>query len=61
MMMTDLEKCSTYKREGDRCTIKCKLGLWEVSGPCGLQLIKEAMHYFEQYKSDGEYFEILGG
>ena len=56
---TDLEKCTTYKRYGDRCEIKCKLGLWSVSGPFGLQLINEAERYFRQYKSDGEYDKLL--
>ena len=59
--MTDMEKCTTYSRNGDVCTISCKLGLWAVSGPYGLNLINEASHYFEQYKSDGEYHMFLGG
>ena len=59
--MTDMERCVTYKRHGDRCEIKCKLDLWSVEGPYGLSLINEASHYFEQYKADGEYSEILGG
>ena len=59
--MTDIEKCTTYKRVGDKCTISCNLGLWEVSGKYGLPLMNEASHYFEQYKADGEYSEILGG
>jgi hypothetical protein len=58
-MTTDMEKCVTYKRRGDRCEIKCKLGLWSVEGPFGLRLINEASHYFEQYKADGEYDKIL--
>lgn len=58
-MKTDMEKCTTYKRRGDRCTISCKLGLWSVEAPYGLALINEATHYFEQYKSDGEYDELL--
>lgn len=60
-MQTEMEKCTTYKRNGGTCSIKCKLGLWSVSGPYGLKLINEAAHYFEQYKSDGEYSSILGG
>ncbi len=59
--MTDIEKCTTYKRRGDRCTISCNLGLWSVEGTYGLALINEASHYFRQYKADGEYSEILGG
>jgi len=56
-----MEKCTTYKRVGDKCTISCNLGLWEVSGEYGLALINEACHYFEQYKGDGEYSSIIGG
>ena len=57
---TDMEKCATYTRRGERCEIKCRLGLWSVEGPYGLALINEAGHYFEQYKSDGEYDKLLG-
>jgi len=60
-MKTEMEKCTTYTRTGDSCSIRCNLGLWEVSGKYGLKLINEATHYFEQYKSDGEYHEIIGG
>ena len=59
MGMTDMEKCTTHKRDKYGCTISCNLGLWSVSGPYGLRLINEASHYFEQYKRDGEYREIL--
>ncbi len=55
------EKCVTYRRRGDKCTISCNLGLWSVEGPYGLQLINEANHYFQQYKADGEYDELLKG
>lgn len=61
MSMTDMEKCTTYKRRGDVCTISCKLGNWSVSGPYGMQIINEASRYFEQYKQDGEYDGLLGG
>ena len=56
---TDMEKCTVYTRRGDRCEIKCKFGLWSVEGPFGLALIREAEHYFRQYKEDGEYRELL--
>jgi len=59
--MTDMENCSTYTRNGDLCEIKCNLGLWAVSGKYGLALINEASHYFEQFKSEGEYSSIIGG
>jgi len=51
----------TYKRDGEACTISCNLGLWEVKGRYGLDLINEATHYFNQYKASGEYSEIIGG
>lgn len=54
-----MEKCTICTRRGDRCEIKCKLGLWSVVGPYGLALINEAEHYFRQYKADGEYDELL--
>lgn len=57
--MTDLEKCAIYRRDGNTCTISCRLGNWSVSGPFGMELINEAMRYFEQYKEDGEYANLL--
>ena len=59
--LTEMEKCTTYKRVGERCEISCRYGLWSVSGKYGLDLINEASHYFEQYKADGEYSQIIGG
>ena len=59
--VTDMERCTTHKVDGKNCEISCNLGLWSVSGLCGFHLINEATHYFEQYKSDGEYSDILGG
>lgn len=60
-MKTDLERCATYRRLGNFCTISCRKGLWEVSGKYSIDLINEAENYFNQYKSDGEYSDILGG
>lgn len=57
--MTEMEKCTTYRREGKICTISCKLGNWSVSGQYGMKLINEASHYFRQYKRDGEYEKLL--
>ena len=57
--LTEMEKCTVYKRVGKRCEIKCRLGLWAVDGTYGLALINEADHYFQQYKSDGEYEKLL--
>ena len=61
MKMSDMEKCTVLTRNGDSCSIECIYGLWEVTAQYGIDLVREASHYFEQYKSDGEYYKILGG
>ena len=58
--MNEFEKCTICKHDEDRYIIECKKGLWAVEGPYMKQIINEAMHYFNQYKADGEYSEILG-
>lgn len=42
-----------------RLTIKCKLGLWAVSGPDAPMVRNEARHYFGQYMRDGEYRKLI--
>lgn len=42
-----------------RCEISCKKGLWSVSANGLLTAIHEALHYYVQYKNDGEYDELL--
>jgi len=57
----DFCECTTSARDGFRVSISCKLGLWSVEGSDPIAVINEAAHYFSQYKSDGEYHEIIGG
>ena len=59
--MNDFKKCIKTTIEGDRLTVDCKLGLWSVSGPMvdGDKINDEALHYFMQYKKDGEYNKLL--
>ena len=38
-------------------TIECPKGLWAVSGPDMEELEGEALHYYRQYRADGEYEE----
>ncbi len=59
--MIEMERCTTYRRLGNKCEIHCNLGLWSVEGEYGMPLINEATYYFEQYKEAGEYYTILGG
>jgi len=58
--MIELHKCANFQQSDGRTAIQCKLGLWGVEGPSDMTTINEAMHYFEQYKSDGEYADLLG-
>ena len=60
--MTDLEKCTNFTFNGDQVTFACKLGLWSVSGHIrqAFRINDEALHYFNQYKKDGEYDKLLG-
>ena len=58
--MVELYKCAKFQQSGDRLLIQCKLGLWSVDGTSDMTTINEAMRYFEQYKNDGEYADLLG-
>lgn len=42
-------------------SISCKLGMWSVEGRDEDAVLQEALHYFRQYKADGEYGHIIGG
>ena len=59
--MNDFEKCVKFSIEGDRLNVECKLGLWSVSGHISdvSSVNDEALHYFRQYKKDGEYDKLL--
>ena len=61
-MTNDFNKCTAFLKFMDgRTEIICRLGLWSVRGLDEAAVISNAIHYFEQYKSDGEYSSILGG
>jgi len=59
--MEDFKKCTNTVFDGDMWDIECKLGLWGVIGEDKDKVEGEALHYFRQYKEDGEYYKILGG
>ena len=59
--MNDFEKCVVRKAKGLTYSINCKLGLWGVSSNSKTSCEDEALHYWQQYKSDGEYSSIIGG
>ena len=63
--MTEVDefKACTVKKKHKygRTEIQCKLGLWDVDAYHEINAVAEAMRYFRQYKSDGEYNHIIGG
>jgi PHD/YefM family antitoxin component YafN of YafNO toxin-antitoxin module len=60
--MKDFDKCTVkVKRQCGRTIIKCKLGLWGVAAASEEEAVRDALHYFEQHKADGEYSSIIGG
>ena len=63
--MSDLKQmklCTKMSKEKcGRTDIDCKLGLWGVSAPTEDMATHQAVHYFRQYRDDGEYSSIIGG
>ena len=59
--MDDFVKCVTIKKTEAGYIIQCKLGLWSVLAPTRNSAETEALRYFEQYSSSGEYSSIIGG
>jgi hypothetical protein len=48
---------TTVTNKNGRFQIDCKKGLWGVDASSFLEATKEAMRYYVQYESDGEYDE----
>lgn len=61
MSIEDFKKCTNTVFDGDEWDISCIIGLWGVSGGCKDMVQDEALHYFRQYRDDGEYYNVLGG
>jgi hypothetical protein len=61
MTIKGFSKCTRFSSDGDVLTASCKLGLWSASGEDYDLVVDEALHYFKQYKEDGEYYNIIGG
>lgn len=59
--LDDFVKCVTETVNGKVVSVKCNLGLWEVSSTDTQQVYLEAFHYWKQYNEDGEYHQIIGG
>ena len=57
----EMMMCTTTTVEDGYVSIDCKLGLWGVSAPTRDIATHQAMHYFLQYRDDGEYSSIIGG
>ena len=56
----DFKICTSTLFDGDNWDISCKLGLWGVACDTLEEAQDEALYYFRQYKSDGEYVDLLG-
>jgi hypothetical protein len=61
MTIKGFSKCTRFSSDGDVLTVSCKLGLWSASGEDYCLVVDEALHYFKQYRDDGEYYNIIGG
>lgn len=60
--LKEFDKCVTKrKRKNGKTSINCKLGLWGVEASNKDAAICEALHYWLQYKEDGEYSSLIGG
>ena len=59
----DFDKCVTVTRNKSTANyiFRCKKGLWAVESYSSPKARREAMHYFLQYKADGEYHDLIGG
>lgn len=62
--INEFNACTAANATESGYEIECLLGLWSVS--ClsfdgSLRLTQEALYYWAQYKSDGEYYKIIGG
>ena len=59
---SDFDKCVNIRRARNADYIfECCKGLWSVQCYSSPKARREAMHYFMQYKDDGEYSDIIGG
>jgi hypothetical protein len=62
MLNDDFDKCTNLRRlRNANYLFECKKGLWSVECSSLPKARREAAHYFEQYKSDGEYSDTIGG
>jgi len=59
--VSDFWKCTNTRYDGKKWVIECKHRLWGVEASSRIEAEQKAFHYFEQYKSDGEYSSIIGG
>ena len=60
--LKEFYKCVTQrKRKNGKWSINCKMGLWGTESNNKETAMCEALHYWLQYKRDGEYSSIIGG
>ena len=54
-LLLEFKKNTKESESNGRFNIDCVKGLWGVSAPTKEDAKREAMHYFIQYFTDGEY------
>ena len=59
--MDDFEKCSRYEYSKGIHYYYCRLFLWDAGSSNKATAKREALSYWQQYASDGEYSSIIGG
>lgn len=52
------KKVVVHRLKNGRHIYECPKGLWSVSSPERKVALREAVHYFQQYYSDGEYTNV---
>ena len=58
VLINEMLSNANYSSKNGRHTINCKKGLWGVDAPTQQQAVTEALHYYQQYRADGEYSDI---
>lgn len=55
MIIRAFNKWTTTRKTKSGYSVTCKKGLWSIHAPSKDDAFREALRYFAQYYSDGEY------
>lgn len=59
--MKQFKNCVDFSQRNGWFNYECVRGFWSVESKNQTEALNQAFHYFQQYKSDGEYHLIIGG